>query len=90
MVNIRGGIVNDTFPVDFMLNKDNEVLSKPSTGTPGSPLGSPRLGFIFSAPSFADPPQNFQLQKEEEERRIYHENLRETTRKAFEVQRSRA
>ena len=90
MANIKKGIVNETYPVDFMLKKDNEVLSKPSTGTPESPLGSPRLGFIFSAPSFADPPQNFQLQKEEEERRIYHENLRETTRKAFEAQHSRA
>ena len=90
MANIKKGIVNETYPVDFMLKKDNEVLSKPSTGTPESPLGSPRLGFTFSAPSFADPPQNFQLQKEEEERRIYHENLRETTRKAFEAQHSRA
>jgi len=59
MANIRKGIVNETFPEDFMLKKDNEVLSKRSTGTAGSPLGSPRLGFIFSAPSFADPPQNF-------------------------------
>ena len=56
MANIRRGIVNETFPEDFMLKKDNEVLSKRSTGTAGSPLGSPRLGFIFSTPSFADPP----------------------------------
>lgn len=56
MVNIRGGIVHETYPVNFMLKKDDDVLSKHSTGTAGSALGSPRLGFIFSAPSFADPP----------------------------------
>jgi hypothetical protein len=59
MANIRRGIVYDTFFADSMLKKDFDVLSKHSTGTVGSPLGSPRLGFIFSAPSFADPPQNF-------------------------------
>jgi len=56
MLNIRRGIVNETSPDEFMLHKNDDVLSKHSTGTAGSALGSPRLGFIFSVPSFADPP----------------------------------
>ena len=56
MANIRMGIVHETSPADFMVKNDDDVLSKHSTGTAGSALGSPRLGFIFSAPSFADPP----------------------------------